>query len=98
MGVVAVGTSEGKCTMMEGEAKCAKDTKFLECVRVGLEYCAEIAGQIDMVGRREGKRKVGGGTPPCTTGETRGLAVFMGKVRGPGYCILGGRKHFSRYK
>ena len=65
MNLVLVGTSEGKCTMMEGEAKCAKDTKFLECVRVGLEYCAEIAGQIDMVGRREGKRKVGGGTVSC---------------------------------
>ena len=33
---MVVGTSEGKCTMIEGEAKCIKDTHFLQCVRVGL--------------------------------------------------------------
>ena len=60
MNLGVVETSEGKCTMMEGEAKCVKDTQFLECVRVGLEYSAEIAGQIDMVGDREGKKTEGG--------------------------------------
>ena len=35
--LVLVGTSEGKCTMMEGGAKCVEQGKFLECVRVGLE-------------------------------------------------------------
>ena len=59
--LVVVGTSEGRCTMMEGEAKCVEQNRFLECVRVGLEYCAEIARQIDIVGQREGKGKVGGG-------------------------------------
>jgi len=60
--LVLVGTSEGKCTMMEGEAKCVEQNKFLECVRVGLEYCAGIAGQIDLLGKKEGKIKRGGGT------------------------------------
>ena len=59
--LVLVGTSEGKCTMMEGEAKCVEYNKFLECVRVGLDYCAEIARQIDQVGWKEGKTKIGGG-------------------------------------
>ena len=59
--LVLVGTSEGKCTMMELEAKFVKDTRFLECVRVGLEYCAEIAGQIDMVGEGRGRRRLGVG-------------------------------------
>ena len=35
---MVVRTSESKCTMMEGEAKCLKDTEFLECVRVGLDF------------------------------------------------------------
>ena len=60
--LVLVGTSEGKCTMMEGEAKCVEQGMFLECVWVGLEYCAEIARQIDILGRREGKAMKGGGT------------------------------------
>ena len=47
--LVVVGISEGK------------DTRFLECVRVGLDYFAEIAGQIDKVGKSEGKEKVGVG-------------------------------------
>ena len=60
--LVVVGTSEGKCTMMEGEAKCVEQRKFLECVRVGLEYCAEIAGQVDRMGQGVGKVKEGGGS------------------------------------
>ena len=59
--LVVVGTGEGMCTMLEGEAKCVEYNKFLECVRVGLDYCAEIARQIDKLGREEGKAKVGGG-------------------------------------
>ena len=59
--LVLVGTSEGKCTMMEGEVMFVKVTRFLECVSVGLEYCAEIAGQINMVGEGRGRRRLGVG-------------------------------------
>ena len=76
--LVVVGTSQGKSTMIEGEAKCIEHVKFLECVRVGLEYCAEIARQIDMVGRKEGKAKEGhrSKVPGQIIGEMQKLAQW----------------------
>ena len=45
MGVVAVGTSEGKCTMMEGESKWVKDTRLLECVMLLWKFRSSSSGQ-----------------------------------------------------
>ena len=55
--IVISGTSEGKCTMMEGDARNVDYKLFLQCVEAGLEHCARIARDIDTLAKQHGKTK-----------------------------------------
>ena len=49
--LVISGTASGEATMIEGDARNVDHKVWLDCIRAGLEQCAQIAGDIDQLGR-----------------------------------------------
>ena len=53
--LIVVGSAQGRCTMLEGDAACLEPAIFLECIRAGLDECAIIATKIELLGKEWGK-------------------------------------------